>query len=77
MLGKKLLVAAFALFLLASAGCCRMWERWCDRPHYGQPAPYCCPSPPPQQCCPPPSFSSPAATPVPSAPGGNWARPCP
>jgi hypothetical protein len=80
MFGKKLLWSLLALCLMMNAGCCRMWERWCDRPHY-QPQPYCCPQPccPTPPSCPPPSFSSPAgAVPVPPAPGGtNWARPCP
>jgi hypothetical protein len=79
MFGKKLLWSLLVTIMLMNAGCCRMWERWCDRPHSYQPAPYCCPAPQPYcpPSCPPPSYSSPAgAMPVPAA-SGNWARPCP
>jgi hypothetical protein len=78
---KKLLSVAIAVFVLSSAGCCRMWENWCHRPtHYqGAPAPYCPPAQPPCVC--PPGYSGYA----PQAPGmpmpvppvnSNWQR-CP
>ncbi len=88
MLVKKTLWSLIAATVLMNTGCCRMWERWCDRPHafHGGGAPNHCQ---PQQCtpvpqqyvCPPGSYYSPqsgVAT-IPPAPGSaGWQRPgCP
>lgn len=75
MLGKKVLWLVLAITILANAGCCRMWERWCDRPNcppYCPPAPHYCP-PDPCRYPPPPGPSQ--AVPVPSS-STSWQR-CP
>jgi hypothetical protein len=79
MFGKKILWAVFAVCFLMNAGCCRMWEHWCERPHpmLHPGAGYCAPAP--QQCCPAPAhpcYSPPPPTVAPVS-TADWRRGAP
>ena len=69
MFRKTILLWALATLFLFNTGCCRMWDRWCDRParHY-RGADVCCP---PVPACPPhPCYTGPTSAPAPV----DWRR---